>query len=494
MCGFVVTVSKKSSLNNKVGRDTLLRGIDYYTSESYLYDGLLLKIEFCQLSISTPAGRQPLQSDSLVLVLNGEIYNYQMFADRLQIASNEFSDTQIFFQHIQRFGLTETIKLTNGMYAGFLFNKVTGVCHIFTDHIGKKPLLIWNSEDGWHVGTGLDTNFVDSETRNVEAVSPGVWHFNLRTGNVSSEYCHELNSNSTLSLLDLLTDSVSLRIPKNIPYAVALSGGLDSSIIASIIETSLCQNAKYYVVAESYPSLVLELLDHLNICDSRVVLVNRPTKDELNQLIFEACRITKSYNPSIISNGVATLLLCQAVQADGIRVMLSGEGADEFFCGYQGMYKKGKDPSKMRNTLVNDLYFTELRRLDLISASCSVEARCPFLDHRITKFAMAKEASELCNSDESVGKKVLRKEFSGLLPDSIIKAPKEPFDITTGLQKIVIEHLCKTGGTERSALKLILEQTLNKSSIINQPYFSHYPAFDEMIESRALKYTVGEIS
>jgi asparagine synthase (glutamine-hydrolysing) len=225
-----------------------------------------------------------------------------------------------------------------------------------------------------------------------------------------------------------------------------------------------------------------------------VVLIKPPSENELLKLITDTCRITKSYNPSVISNGLATLLLCKAVQQDGIRVMLSGEGADEFFCGYQGMYNGRNDPAKMRANLIQDLHFTELRRLDLISASCSIEARCPFLDRHVTQIAMAHNVKELCDISMNKGKTILRDTYKYLLPNSIINTPKEPFDITSGLQKLVIDKLQEKSTSERKALKCTFEQILESSSIVNTPYFSHYPTFDKMIDRRELKYKQMEVS
>jgi asparagine synthase (glutamine-hydrolysing) len=495
MCGFVVSVSKKLiNVNEKVGHDTLLRGLDSYNSDVFYSNGSCLYFEFSHLYITEPEVNQPLQSNSQVLVLNGEIYNYQELAARLNIDSTKFNDVSTFFKHIECYGLLDTLMRSNGMYSGFLFNKVTGQCDVFTDHVGKKPLLVWNSRIGWHVGTGIDFNYVDEKTTEIKVVPPGISAFDIKTGNTFKEYSHLPIKGNESNLIDTLEDAISLRVPKNRPFAVALSGGLDSSIIAYILEARLSENAHYYVVGERYPDSVLALLEHLNICLSRVHLIKPPPADELLKLITKTCHITKSYNPSIISNGLATLLLCKAVHQDGIRVMLSGEGADEFFCGYQGMYNGRNDPTEMRANLIKDLHFTELRRLDLISASLSVEARCPFLDQRVTQIAMMLDVKNLCDIPMNIGKTILRDTFKHLLPHSIINAPKEPFDITSGLQKLVIDELQKEFKSERVALRTIFEKTLANYPIVNHHYFSHYPAFDKMIDRRDLKYRKIEFS
>jgi len=494
MCGFVVSVSKKLiNVNEKAGHDTLLRGSDSYNSDVFYSNGSCLYFEFSHLYITEPKVNQPLQSNSQVLVLNGEIYNFQELAARLNIDSTKFNDVSVFFQHIEHFGLLDTLMRTNGMYSGFLFNKITGQCDVFTDHVGKKPLLVWNSRIGWHVGTGIDFNYVDEKTTKIKVVPPGISAFDIKTGNTFKEYSHLPIKINELNLIDTLEDAVSLRIPKNMPFAVALSGGLDSSIMAYILEARLKKNARYYVVGEKYPDSVLALLERLNICQSRVFLIKPPSSNGLPRLITQTCQLTKSYNPSIISNGLATLLLCRAVHQDGIRVMLSGEGADEFFCGYQGMYNGRNDPAIMRDNLIQDLHFTELRRLDLISASFSVEARCPFLDQRVTQIAMMQDVKNLCDIPMNIGKTLLRDTFKHLLPHLIINAPKEPFDITSGLQKLVIDELQKEFKSERVALRTIFEKTLANYPIINHHYFSHYPAFDKMIDRRDLKYRRGKV-
>lgn len=489
MCGFVISVSKDlRQFDGSVSGDIQLRGIDNYNSEVVKFDDRYLRFEFSHLFISSPETLQPLKSQSKILVLNGEIYNIQQLATRLEINSKNFNDVSILFQHIERFGLSKTISLANGMYSGFMFDKVTGECFVFTDHVGKKPLLIWNSSIGVHLGTGIDTSYVNSQTTNLNVVSPGIWSFDIKTGKVRRVYEHLCSISSRLTLIEALEDAISLRIPEDRQFAVALSGGLDSSIIASVIERKLFKKAHYFVVGDVYPQRVIELMSYLEIHPSRVTLIKLPKDEDLSDLIGSTCRVTKSYNPSIVSNGLATLLLSREVHKRGIRVLLSGEGADEFFCGYQGMYNGRSDTNQMRKDLVRDLHFTELRRLDLISASCSVEARCPFLDRRVTDIAMSTSVEELCDSQMKIGKIALREAFKNMLPYSIITAPKEPFDITSGLQKLVIDELQKLSSAERTALKSIFERQFNGSFIVDHYYFSHYPSFDTMIDRRDLKY------
>ncbi|MBU2894969.1 asparagine synthetase B [Colwellia sp. D2M02] len=493
MCGFVVSITKTKCINTPdrcIGQDILLRGEDSVTSTITSVGGFYIKIEFAHLFITTPSVVQPIQNLKKTLVINGEIYNYHEMAELLGLDASLTNDSDVFFQYINKFGLKKALTVANGMFSGVLINNETGQFDLFTDHLGKKPLIIWNSLYGWHIGTGIDSNLFKEETNNLRVLSPGSYEFHCENGNLTSKfrYKNENSLDAHASLSKLLESSISLRTNTKKPFAIALSGGLDSSIIAAIVETKLHLKPQYYVVGSSFPDKVIELAKHLNIPNNRLVLVPPPTQSNFKELLFQTCKITKSFNPSIVSNGLSTLLLCQAIKNDGFRILLSGEGADEFFCGYQGMYNGSNNPEKMRSSLVKNLYFTELRRLDLISASCSVEVRCPFLDKRVTQFALCLNAKDLCCVTESTGKIKLRNEFTGLLPDSIVHAPKEPFDITAGIQKLVIDELSNISSSERDALEIVFSEVFGDTPLKYHPYFSHYPAFDKMIDNRKRKY------
>lgn len=404
MCGFVVSITKTKCINTPdgyIGQDILLRGEDYVTSTVIPIDGFFIKIEFAHLFITTPNVVQPIQNLKRTLVINGEIYNYHEMAELLGLDASLTNDSDVFFQFIDKFGLKKALTVANGMFSGVLINNETGKFELFTDHLGKKPLIIWNSQYGWHIGTGIDSNLFKEETNNLRVLSPGGYEFHSENGKLTSTFLYKAKESldDQASLSKLLESSISLRTNTKKPFAIALSGGLDSSIIAAIVETKLNLKPLYYVVGASFPKKVIELAKHLNIPNNRLVLVTPPNQTNFKELLFQTCKISKSFNPSIVSNGLSTLLLCQAIKKDGLRILLSGEGADEFFCGYQGMYNGNNDPEKMRSSLVKNLYFTELRRLDLISASCSVEVRCPFLDKRVTQFALNIKAKDLCCVD-----------------------------------------------------------------------------------------------
>lgn len=493
MCGYVISAQKmqNSPAFPGVGMDILARGPDSLVVKEVLVGGVNFFVEFSHLYITSPQRNQPIESDRFLLVLNGEIYNYLELSRRLEINESKLNDTEIFLAHVDHYGLKESLKYSNGMYSGVLIYKETGRCIGFTDHVGKKPLLLWNDSTGWHVGTGLDINYVDEKSSVFQVLVPGIHEIDLGSGRTKLLYHHQEVPACNMPLVDLLVEAVSVRIPSNQPFAIALSGGLDSSIIAYIVEKQLCLKPDYFVIAEELPEEVISLMNKLAIEHSRVNLIKPSGYIDLMELIIKTCTVVKSYNPSVVSNGVATMLLSKAVHDAGYRVLLGGEGADEFFCGYQAMYNGSHCPEGMRAELVADLHFTELRRLDLICGYHAVEARCPFLDPRVTQRALSLAADTHCNKESKTGKILLRNAYKGLLPDSIIDAHKKPFDITSGIQKKVIDILTAVDKSERNVLKNIFEEIVGSAKIFDNPYFSKYPAFDEMIDIRDKKYQLN---
>lgn len=492
MCGFVISVKDGGSGTRvgRVGDDILARGPDALRKKVVHAGGLSVLIEFAHLFITQPKSYQPLESEQYILVLNGEIYNHRELAGSIEKNTLAINDTQAFFSHIVEFGLEKTLHKANGMYSGVLIYKSSGRCIAFTDHAGKKPLLVWNNTSGWFIGTGIDNNYIDKNSYSLQVLTPGIHDVDLTTGGTSLLSTHQNQPVCNISLTDLLKTAVVARVPEGLPFAVALSGGLDSSILAYIIEKQLCLTPDYFVIGEQLPDGVVSLMAHLSINSKRVNLIKPSSYPDLEELITETCTVVKSYNPSIVSNGMATMILSKAVHEAGFRVLLGGEGADEFFCGYKAMYNGHHCPEKMRLALIADLHFTELRRLDLISSHHAIEARCPFLDVRVTQRALSIAAKYHCDSHSKTGKILLRDLYRGLLPDRIIDAHKEPFDITSGMQKTVINILKRMGQSERVALKAMFSKAMGEAAIFNHAYFSRYPAFDEMIDNRGKKYQI----
>ena len=275
-------------------------------------------------------------------------------------------------------------------YSGVMYDKANGILYSIRDYIGKKGLFIvfWQG----HLVITSELKVLPDVTEFIR-LPKGLARIHPETGEVEIIHKHTITPRGimNLSLAKLLLSAVSKRIPRFQDFGVFLSGGLDSSIIASIICSQSSRNrAKYYVLGRQKESSdidpALSVIRHLDIDNYQIVPL--PDADALPELIEEMVRITESYNPSIISNGICTYLLSKAARDDGLKVILSGEGADELFGGYS-YFHPHDEWQGTRERLLSDMEFTELRRVDLSCMANSIEARFPFLDRAVYSYAMS---------------------------------------------------------------------------------------------------------
>ncbi|WP_452223516.1 asparagine synthetase B family protein [Lacinutrix chionoecetis] len=476
MCGIVALIGNQ---NPKAIEECLQllkhRGKD----GSRVYQDNTISIGFNRLAINdiSDNGMQPFEYGDYIGVFNGEIFNYKSLAKENNISLVSKSDTEIILPLFTKYG-EDVIHLLDGFYSGLIYNKLTYKVYTIRDYIGKKPLFY---------GSSFKFKFITSELKSIsdieyfESVPRG---FSVIENNTLSKNVeHQFLSQSSVDLKKRIIDAVKKRIPENhdIPFGVCLSGGLDSSIIASIVNR-LTKNVIYYTLvnfdSEDY-KYVKKLSVFLGI-EKQLKIISLPAPIELDKLIDRLVYQTESYNPSIISNGLATYVLSRYASEDGLKVILSGEGADELFCGYK-ISDDTEVTRKKSAILINNLYYTELRRLDLASMANTIEARCPFLDKQVY------ETSLDLTLDQLIDKQILRDLFINELPKDILSRKKTSFDVGSGIRKLIVEHLEKNNQLERSSLKKIWLKYYPER-LADKNYFHQYPVFDEAIDKRGIKH------
>lgn len=440
-------------------------------------------IGFNRLSINDMSDKamQPFELGNLVGVFNAEIYNADELKIKFELKTNSNSDTEIILPLFEKIGSSIIHKL-DGFYSGIIFNKQTNQIFTLKDYIGKKPLFYSKSEE---------FEFITSELKAVERITKfeiipqGVCE--ISKGKIVKIEGHKIPIVSKSNLKEIIIDAVEKRIPKEEEtVGVFLSGGLDSSIIAAIV-SKFSNKAIFYTIGNSETldlKFVIDLSKALNI-ENHVRIVALPTENEISELISKVVYHTESYNPSIVSNGLATYLLSKAAHEDGIKVVLSGEGADELFCGYP-ISKDANEWFAKRIELIENMHFTELRRLDLASMANTIEIRCPFLDRNV--FAASNEClqNDLIETTNSnlQGKKILRELFFDELPKAIAERNKVSFDVGSGIRKLVVEHLNKSNNSEKESLKTVWAQHF-PANLSDEKYFHSYPTFDKAIATRS---------
>ena len=311
---------------------------------------------FARLAINGtgPAGHQPHRHGHMVGAINGEIYNHRALSRACDLPQS-LCDTRVVFPLLERNG-PRVIDHLDGFYSAVVLRRGGDTAICLRDHIGKKPLFVGRS------GTEL---FIVSELKVLDDVDwfqllpRGASEIDLHTGEVSLVAEHRPVVPDS-GLVPLFEDAVRKRMPlAEHPVGVYLSGGLDSSLVSAVV-SRLRDDAVYFTLGNPDGpdrQAVDVVVRELGLRDVRTVPL--PPPERILELIRSVVHATESFNPSIVSNGLATYLLAEATHAAGINVVLTGEGADELFGGYHSF--REQDPwREVRRRLINDMQFTEL--------------------------------------------------------------------------------------------------------------------------------------
>lgn len=485
MCGILLAFGKNAETYVKEHIQLLQhRGPD---STTLFVHGENMAVAFVRLAINDlrDSGEQPLITEQFVSVFNGEIYNHEELRENHQLKIDGLSDTHVISSLFSTLG-ENVIDVLDGFYAGLIYSRASGRLFALRDYIGKKNLFLVRSGE---------LTLVTSELKAITDVDSfvilpkGVCEVDLENCQYKLIRSHQFDFSAPQgSLQKLVTEAVRKRVPSHGElFGVFLSGGLDSSIIASIVN-QLSQNAVYYILGDEGSEdsqYVSHLIESLGL--SEVQFVPLPTDSQLDELISSTVYATESYNPSIISNGIGSSLLAARANSDGIKVVLVGEGADELFCGYH-TFREDQEWNATRRALISDMYFTELRRIDMACMQHSIEARCPFLDRQVYIHSETLSYHDFYqnNLTQTVNKYALREAFKTMLPEKIYRRKKTSLDVGSGMRQMVVEHLHRYGVSEQQALLSRWKQFFSMNHKAN--YFHSYPVFSETIAKRGVRH------
>ncbi len=442
-------------------------------------------IGFQRLAITDkgPLGQQPFFHHDLVGAFNGEIYNHLELARRHAISIDGDCDIRVLLPLFSLLG-PSCIHQLDGFYSGVILDRARHELLCLRDPMGKKPLLLGRS------GSEL---FVTSELKALDDITTfqvlpkGLSRIDLETGKVVLQEAHQ-GFTVTAPLAQLVRAAVVKRLPNPTePVGLFLSGGLDSSIVTALVSEHRRDAIHYTLTGPDSPDapFIDRMVDVFDLGTVRSVPL--PSEDELPGLISAVVRATESTNPSIISNGLCTYLLARAAHRDGVKVVLTGEGADELFCGYHR--HSLEDPWRQtRARLIEDMHSTELRRLDSCCMAHAVEARCPFLDHAVRRHSDGLGYSDhfTTSNGEIQNKMALRRAFHELLPPEVRDRRKQSFDVGSGVRGKVVSYLRSGGRTERAALRDTWCRHFDMNA--EHPWFHAYPVFDQAIDRRGVTH------
>lgn len=421
-----------------------------------------------RLSIVDPeSGGQPLFSPDgkQVLAVNGEIYNHKEIRERYK-GRYDFqtgSDCEVILALYRDKGVNFLEDL-NGIFAFALYDEEQDAFLIARDHIGVIPLYIGYNADG-KVFVASELKALEGECERYEPFLPGHYYWSKDHGMKRwykrdwMEYDNvKDNTASSDAIRKSLCAAVKRQMMSDVPYGVLLSGGLDSSVISAItesyaerrIETDSRSRAwwprlhSFAVGLKGAPDLAKARLvaDHIGTVHHEINYTIQEGLDALRDVIY----FIETYDITTVRASVPMYLLARVIKSMGIKMVLSGEGADEIFGGYLYFHKAPSAEEFHKETVrkLSKLHLYDCLRANKSLSAWGVEGRVPFLDKEFLDVAMrtnpkAKMCSVLpasrsgeADPKASIEKRIVREAFEDMLPEEVAWRQKEQFSDGVG--------------------------------------------------------------
>ncbi len=458
MCGIVCAFDVKQS--TEVLRPQLLemskkvrhRGPDW--SGIYADEKAILAHE--RLAIVDPAsGKQPLLSPDgkLILAANGEIYNHREL--RKQFEGNyDFqteSDCEVILALYKEKG-TSFLDEMNGIFGFAIYDAEKDEYFIARDHMGIIPLYMgWDQNGTFYVSSELKA--LEGTCTKIELFPPG-HYLHSSDGELKKWYTRDWmeydavkdNETSIQKIKEALEAAVHRQLMSDVPYGVLLSGGLDSSVTSAIakkyaqkrIESDDTTDAwwpqlhSFSVGLEGSPDLAAAQIvaDHIGTVHHEIKFTIQEGLDAIKDVVYNL----ETYDITTIRASTPMYLMARVIKSMGIKMVLSGEGADELFGGYLYFHKAPNAQEFHEETVrkLSKLHMYDCLRANKSLAAWGIEGRVPFLDKEFMDVAMRINPQDKMINGERMEKWVVRKAFEDMLPASVAWRQKEQFSDGVG--------------------------------------------------------------
>lgn len=508
MCGIVGVFDLKTDAKElraqvlEMSKKIRHRGPDW--SGIYCADKAVLAHE--RLAIVDPqSGGQPLFSKDkkLVLAVNGEIYNHQELREQLK-DEYEFqtkSDCEVILALYRKKG-PDFIENLNGIFGFALYDVEKDAYLIGRDHMGIIPLYIgWDKFGNFYVASELKA--LEGYCNKIEPFLPGHYLYS-KEGQIKKWYHREwttfdaVKSNKTDSaqLRAGLEAAVHRQLMSDVPYGVLLSGGLDSSVVSAIAKKYAKNRIESGDTQEAWwpqlHSFAVGLVDSPDLAAARKVAAHIGTvHHEINFTVQEGLDAIRdviyhleTYDVTTVRASTPMYLLARVIKSMGIKMVLSGEGADELFGGYLYFHKAPNAQAFHEETVrkLGKLHLYDCLRANKALAAWGVEGRVPFLDKEFMDIAMRLNPEDKMAKDGKIEKHVLRKAFEDYLPASVAWRQKEQFSDGVGYNWIdSLKELVKTKVTDEQLANAKYRFPINPPQ--NKEEYHYRSIFSELFPS-----------
>ncbi|MCD7971873.1 MAG: asparagine synthase B [Candidatus Azobacteroides sp.] len=503
MCGIVCAFDLKQPVEQlrpqvlKMSKRIRHRGPDW--SGIYSDEKAILSHE--RLAIVDPqSGRQPLFSKDgkLVLAVNGEIYNHQELRRKYK-GKYDFltqSDCEIILALYQEKG-KDFLEDLNGIFAFALYDMENDIYLIGRDHIGIIPLYQgWDEKGTYYIASELKA--LEGFCQQIEEFLPGHYYYSPDK-KLTQWYKRDWEDYKTVQdnptcideLRTALEEAVERQLMTDVPYGVLLSGGLDSSIISAVakkfaakrVESGNTQDAwwpqlhSFAIGLEGSPDLkaARKVADYIGSVHHEIHFTIQEGLDVLRDVIYHI----ETYDVTTVRASTPMYLMARMIKSMGVKMVLSGEGADEIFGGYLYFHKAPNAEEFHKETVrkLSKLHQYDCLRANKSLASWGVEGRVPFLDKEFMDVAMKLNPKDKMAGKDKMEKWVLRKAFEDYLPESVTWRQKEQFSDGVGYSWIdtlrdMTSNLVTDKEMENAAIRFPINPPLNKEEYYYRSIYS----------------------
>ena len=505
MCGIVAIFNIKEqtpelrakalSMSKKIRH----RGPDW----SGIYCGGSAILAHERLSIVDPqSGGQPLfaPDKQQVLAINGEIYNHRDIRRRYEqtYAFQTGSDCEVILALYREKGI-DFLEELNGIFAFALYDEAKDEFLIARDPIGVIPLYIGYDSDGT-VYCASELKALEGFCERYEPFLPG-HYYSSREGKMVRWYKRDWmtyegaksNPVPVSALHDALEDAVRRQLMSDVPYGVLLSGGLDSSVVSAIakkfasrrVETDGQKEAwwpqlhSFAIGLKGAPDLVKarEVADFIGTVHHEINYTIQEGLDAVRDVIY----FIETYDVTTVRASTPMYLLARVIKSMGIKMVLSGEGADEVFGGYLYFHKAPDARAFHEETVrkLSKLYMYDCLRANKSLAAWGVEGRVPFLDKEFLDVAMRIDPQYKMCPGKTIEKKIVREAFSDMLPESVVWRQKEQFSDGVGYSwidtlKAITAEAVSDAEMEHAADRFPINTPRNKEEYYYRSIFEEY--------------------
>lgn len=508
MCGIVGLLDYKDSQDRMRARALEMaariryRGPDW--SGVYADEHVVLAHERLSI-VDVEHGAQPLIDDSTerVLAVNGEIYNHMLLKKELKREHpwKTKSDCEVILYLYDEYG-ARCVDMLSGIFAFILYDKRRRSYFIARDHIGIVPLYIgWDRHGTVHVASEMKA--LSPYCEKLMEFPPGCYYDSRKrefTKWYSREWMSEIPKRkvSLKKLRHELEAAVKRQLMSDVPYGVLISGGLDSSLIAAIaskysrkrVETLDREEAwwprlhSFSVGLADSPDMryARKVAKHIGSVHHEIIFTVQEGMDAIRDVIYHL----ETFDVTTIRAATPMYLMARKIKSMGIKMVLSGEGADEVFGGYL-YFHMAPSAEEFHGETVRKLSMLskyDCLRANKSTAAWGLETRVPFLDKEFLEYAMSIDPEQKMCSGKKIEKSVLREAFRDLLPDEILWRQKEQF--SDGVGYGWIDHL--KGFAEKQvtdAMMAGVKKVFPKQTPTSKEQYYYRGIFDELFKSKS---------